>query len=276
MNLFEAFLYGAVQGITEYLPVSSSAHLILLPKFLGTQDPGLTFDVFLHIGTLFSTLIYFRADWWAVLQDFLTDFRKIFGRAGAVSSSGSGPRAVQGLVSWRMIALATIPALAAGALLKPLIETVFRGVDVIAWALIVGGVLLFFVDRFSRGTRDLGQAGFRDALGVGLAQCLSLVPGMSRSGSTMIGGRLMGLDRYSAARFSFLISAPVTLAAIIFELRHWGELVSGAVGLAPLMVALLSSFVFGMLAIGGLLRILRRFGFLGFAVYRVVLGAFLL
>lgn len=261
MTYGEAVLYGAVQGIAEYLPISSSAHLILLPKFLGQQDYGLAFDVFLHLGTLFATLLYFWRDWLGILQTL----------PGLVQRH-SKKKAVGETISYKLIVVATIPALIAGAALHDLVESAFRGNLIQAIALVVGGALLWASDIFTRGTRPLRTATLRDALWVGIAQCFALVPGISRSGSTMTGGRLLGFDRASAARFSFLISAPITAAAIVFELRNWGELANGPVGTGPLVVAGLSSFLFGCLAIGFLLKMLRRFGYLSFAIYRVILA----
>jgi undecaprenyl-diphosphatase len=261
MTYGEALLYGAVQGITEYLPISSSAHLILLPKFLGTQDPGLTFDVFLHIGTLLATLSYFWRDWLGVFANFRW-------RGKQVAQDARWPETV----SLQLIVVATLPALIAGALFHDSIETVLRGNRFLATGLVVGGLLLFLSDRYSKTTRTLKESTFRDALWVGIAQCFALSPGISRSGSTMTGARLLGFDRAASARFSFLLSAPVTGAAIVFQLRHWRELFDGAIGMGPLLVAGFSSFFFGCVAIGGLLAMLRRFGFLTFALYRVCLA----
>ncbi len=251
MSLLEAILYGLVQGITEYLPISSSAHLVLLPKFLGTQDPGLTFDVFLHIGTLAATVLYFRGDWVAMIKRNSWNFHE---------------------VNLFTIGVATFPALAVGALLHSQIETVFRGTAVVASALAVGGLALFALDKWMPASRSLGEFRFRDALVVGFVQCLALVPGVSRSGSTIMAGRLLKFDRVSAARFSFLISAPVTAAAIAYEMLKWRELVESTVGVSALIAATISSFVFGWLAIDFLLKLVKRFSFFGFAVYRVVLA----
>ena len=261
MTYFEAFLYGAVQGVTEYLPISSSAHLILLPKFLGTKDPGLTFDVFLHLGTLMSTLLYFWSDW-----------RKIIAGVPGIGPAFGKPGKKGETLPWTYIVIGTIPALVAGAGLHHWVETAFRGNAVLVTTLVVGGLALLAADQFVPAKRTLGQAKLKDAVWIGLAQCLALIPGMSRSGSTMMGGRLLGFDRASAARFSFLLSAPVTAAALVFELRNWGEVTSSGVGSGQLALAGLSSFVFGCLAIGGLLRLIRRFGYLSFAVYRVLLA----
>jgi undecaprenyl-diphosphatase len=269
MSLFEATLYGLVQGVTEYLPISSSAHLILLPKFLGKEDPGLVFDVFLHLGTLFATLIYFWRDWVALL-DHRTLVRSV-----------SQPLGAQRGVTIPTLVIATGPAVLAGLVLHDAIDTVFRGEGVIVVTLVVGGLMLVLSDRFAAkgktlvgdGDRQLKESTWKDALAIGFFQCLALVPGMSRSGSTMSGARMLGFDREASARFSFLMSAPITAGAILYEFKKNGAaLLHGLVEPLPLLVAFVSTFVFGMISIGFLLRMLKRVGFLGFAVYRVMLA----
>ncbi len=261
MSLFEAFLYGAVQGLTEYLPVSSSAHLALLPRFLGTRDPGLSFDVFLHLGTLAATLIYFRGEWAALARSFHLEE----GRRGLLK-----------------VVYATLPALAVGGVFRHWIAESLRGPQLIGVTLMVGGVLLYLVDRLARGERTFSEVRAGDAWGVGVFQCLALVPGMSRSGSTILGARAMGLSREAAARFSFFISAPITALAAASELRHWDEMVASVQALSTagtqhstalvLLLGALSSFVFGWLAISGLIRLVSRVGFGVFAGYRILLG----
>lgn len=275
MSYFEALLYGAVQGIAEYLPISSSAHLILLPKFLGERSYGLAFDVFLHLGTLMATLIYFWREWRQTLATVPLIGGWFKPKRPSMPGDGSGvaPASWEEPVDWKLIVIGTIPALIVGALAHKYIATVLRGNLVIIITLTLGGVLLFVSDRFFKQLRTLRQLDRYGALWVGIAQCFALIPGISRAGATMTGGRLLKLDRASAAKFSFLLSAPVTAAAVVFELRHWSELVNGPIGLGPLLVAGFSSFIFGMIAIGGLLRILRRFGFGSFALYRICLAA---
>lgn len=255
MTYFEALLYGLVQGITEYLPISSSAHLILLPIFLNKPDPGLAFDVFLHVGTLAATLTYFWKDWKTMIQ--------------ALLSRSSGPT---GGMNWKMIAIGTLPALVAGAAFHHAVKTYLRGIDVMIFSLTIGGILLFIIDRFFPQKRGIDSMTYKDALIIGIAQCFALIPGMSRSGMTILTARGLSLDRATAARFSFLLSAPIICAAVVFELKNWRELVESSVGLGPLLVAGVSSFVFGMLAISGLLIVLRRFSYFGFAAYRVLLA----
>ena len=267
MNYGEAILFGAVQGLTEYLPISSSAHLILLPRFLGIQDPGLAFDVFLHAGTLAATLIYFWKDWKEVLAGLPFLGERMERRARA-RSPDSLPRD-----SWKYLTMGTLPALVAGALIHKLAEEQLRGNGVLVVTLSVGGIALWGVDRFLRGGFQIQKLTPKIAIGVGLAQCLALIPGMSRSGSTMMGGRFMGLDRVAAARFSFLLSAPITAAALVFELRKWDQLAADSWG--PLLAGALAAFVFGWFAIDGLLKLINRLGFLGFAVYRLALALFI-
>jgi undecaprenyl-diphosphatase len=244
MNFFEALVFGLVQGLTEYLPISSSAHLLLLPRFWKISDPGLTFDVMLHIGTLGSTLVYFRKEWLQLKRNEVL-----------------------------RIGLACFPAMLVGALFHQFIDTNLRVPAITAWMLIGGGILLWGVDRLQTQKRNYGDLQNRDALWVGLYQCLSLVPGFSRSGSTITAGRLLGVDRASAAKFSFMISAPITAAAIVFEMRHIDKLLMSAnISFLVLGVGLLSSFIFGWLAIGFLIRFVSRFGYFGFMVYRIALG----
>jgi len=282
-----ALVLGLVQGLTEYLPVSSSAHLILAPRFLGVADPGLAFDVFLHLGTLAATLIYFRSDWLMVFRSL--PVRAFFGAPlsprlwlgdAQPLNGGQTPLwlALNGGQTplWLAIALGTLPALAVGSLAHSWIESSRRGNALLATTLTLGGLALYFADRFGPRARELKDLKLRDALWVGTIQCLALVPGVSRSGSTLIAGRLLGFDRASAARFSFLLSAPVTAAALLFELRKFNELLASVSGFTPLLVGALAAFVSGWLAIDGLLRLLRRFGFLSFAIYRVVLAAVIL
>lgn len=257
MSYFEAFLYGAVQGLTEYLPVSSSAHLILLPKFLGTADPGLSFDVILHLGTLIATLAYFRKEW-------MTLFREI----SKSSWSGNGNSTVN-------LVLVTIPAVIAGLLFRHVIESSLRANWIQATTLAVGGVLLWLADRYSKKSSQeikLSDVTPKRAFGVGVFQVLALIPGMSRSGSTMMGGRVLGLNRATAAKFSFLASTPITAAALALELMKWFKTGGEHVGVGPLLVGVMTAFVFGWLAIDRLLKWVSKSGFGVFAIYRVILA----
>lgn len=248
MTTWEAVAYGAIQGLTEYLPVSSSAHLILLPKFMNWQDPGLAFDVFIHAGTLLATLIYFRKDWFLFFQ----------GKSD---------------VKFIHVVLGTLPVLVVGFLVHDWVETIFRGTHVIASALFMGGALLWVSDLKGSKSREVEQLSAKDAFVIGLLQCCSLVPGFSRSGSTIMGGLFLGLSRPASARFSFLLSAPVTGAALLYELKKLvGADVISTVGLFELLLATGASFIFGIMAIAFILKWLRGVSYGVFTVYRTLLA----
>jgi undecaprenyl-diphosphatase len=264
-----AVILGAIQGITEYLPVSSSAHLVLTPRFLGVTELGLAFDVFLHLGTLGATVAYFGRDWVGMFREFFARFQKR-GLRGVGDSPG---------VTLEWLAIATLPALVVGALLHSQIQTIFRGNGTIATALVLGGLALWGIDQW-RSRREAQGTSIRsmkdmkriDALKIGLFQCLALVPGMSRSGSTLIGARVLGMERSEGARVSFLMSAPVTLAAVVFEARHFQALLETQESATHLLLSAGSSFLFGVLAIGFLLKVLKKFGFFVFALYRCLVA----
>ena len=256
LTVFQAFVLGAVQGITELLPISSSAHLFLFPTLLGWPYFGVTFDIALHAGTLLALIVAYLEDWRRMAQDFFAD--DVHKRSEARSLFG-------------MLAIATVPAAIAGKLLGDLEERL-RSVVLIATLQLVFGVLLWAADRFSRPGRDDRVPGWGSAIGVGLAQCLSLVPGVWRSGITMTAGRAFGLTRLASARFSFLLSMPITLAAVMYTLLSKSRELSHAIPVSTLLVGVASSALFGFLAIRFLLGLLRRTGFGVFALYRVFLA----
>lgn len=257
MTVFQALVLGLVQGLTELLPVSSSAHLALTPYLLGWQDPGLSFDVALHFGTLLALVWYFRAEW---LEMIASAWR--IGRT----------RRIETMHDRRLLYLivATIPAGLGGLLLNDLAKSTFRSPYIIGSTLIVLGVLLWAVDKRSPRSRMIEEITLRDAIVVGCAQVLALVPGVSRSGSTITAGRLLHLDRPSAARFSFLMSMPITVAAVVFEAPE----ALRAEGLsAPLLTGVAAAAVSSWLAITVLLRYVSKHSFGVFALYRVLLAA---
>ncbi len=257
-TLFDGFLYGLIQGVTEYLPVSSSAHLLLLPRFLGKEDPGLAFDVFLHIGTLIATVGFFWRDWWNCLRP----------RAWAVAAKDFRAHGI----TIPNLVVGTIPAVICALLFEKAIKGALRGELVVAVTLTIGGVLLWASDRFAKANREANLLTMKDAFIIGCFQCLALVPGMSRSGSTMSGARLIGFSRAASARISFLLSAPITFGAILFEVRHFSEFLDGSQDLVPVLLAGVSSLVFGVATIGFLLRMLKKISFSAFAVYRIALA----
>ena len=266
MDLFgQALVMGIVQGLTEFLPISSSGHLIIVPYLFGWTDPFITslaFSVMLHLGTLLALLVYFRADWIRLVPAGLA---AIHDR----SFKGDPDRRL----AWLLVA-ATIPAAIAGFLLSDLAETTFREVGLVAVTLVVGAVILWLADRWGGRTKGVDDVTFPIAGGIGAAQALALVPGISRSGVSISAARFAGLDREAAARFSFLMATPITLGAIVFEVR---KLITGEAGvevsLGPLLVGMIAAFVAGILAIGFLLRYLRTRSLTIFVVYRLVLAA---
>jgi undecaprenyl-diphosphatase len=255
MNVFQALVLGIVQGLAEFLPISSSAHLSLVPFVFGWKDPGLAFDVALHLGTLAAVLWYFRAEWVALIAAGIQILRT---------------RRIEGPQQWRaaFIVIATIPGAIGGLLLEDYAETVFRDPRLTAIALIVMGTLLWAADRFARQDRGLNDVRWTDALLIGIAQVFALIPGVSRSGSTMTAGRALGLDRTGAATFSFLMSMPITAAAAVLkvpEALHEGITM-------PIVVGILASGISGWLAISVLLRYISTRSFGIFALYRWILG----
>jgi undecaprenyl-diphosphatase len=255
MNVLHALVLGIVQGLAEFLPISSSAHLSLVPFIFGWQDPGLAFDVALHLGTLAAVLWYFRTEWIALTKAGFAILRT---------------QKIQGDEQWRAIyiVIATIPGAIGGLLLQKYAETIFRAPALTAVALIVMGTLLWAADHYAKQARTM--TGFRwvDALLIGIAQVAALIPGVSRSGATMTAGRALGFDRTSAATFSFLMSMPITAAAAVVKVP---EALREGITL-PIVVGIIASGVSGWLAISVLLRYVSSKSFGVFAIYRWVLG----
>ncbi|MBD3669679.1 MAG: undecaprenyl-diphosphate phosphatase [Gammaproteobacteria bacterium] len=261
MDTLQTIILALVQGLTEFLPISSSAHLILLPQLADWPDQGLAFDVAVHVGTLAAVVIYFRHQVMAMAVDW--------GRSLAHRKPVGESR-----LAWAVL-FATIPAGVVGVLFKDFIETDLRSALVIAAATIVFGLLLGWADLRGRRSRDEHHLGWRDVLVIGLAQALALIPGTSRSGITMTAALMMGLSREASARFSFLLSIPTIGGAGLFKLKDlleqattpdwqalfWGTLISG-----------LSAY----LCIHYFLKLLERIGMAPFVIYRLLLGAVLL
>ena len=257
MTVFQALVLGLVQGLTELLPVSSSAHLALTPFFLGWKDPGLAFDVALHLGTLIALFWYFRREW---LEMSVSAWKIV------------RTRRIETVHDKRLLFLlvATIPGGIGGLLLNDYAESTFRSPLLIACTLSVMGLLLWAVDRWSARVRAIEEITMRDAILVGCAQVFALIPGVSRSGSTITAGRALQLDRPSAARFSFLMSMPITLAAVVLKVPDAVR----AEGLStPLIVGVLAAAISSWLAITVLLRYISKHSFGVFALYRLGVAA---
>ena len=255
MSLAHAVILGIVQGLAEFLPVSSSAHLALVPWLFHWDDPGLAFDVALHVGTLIAVLWYFRAQWIRLVR----------------AAVGQGTSEERERVLFLVVA--TIPGAIAGLALEKHAETTFRDPRLIAVVLMVMGVVLWWVDRAAASDRKLSSMHWRDALLVGLAQMFAIIPGVSRSGSTITAGRGLRFTREDAAVFSFLMSMPIIAAAALLKLPH----VLKTEGItAPLAAGVLASAVSGWLAIAVLLRFVVRRSYGVFAAYRIIIGLIVL
>lgn len=264
MPILHAIVLALVQGLTEFLPISSSAHLILVPWLVGWEDQGLTFDVVLHLGSLTAVCAYYRTDLLRIAAAWLDAVR---GRAPADPADAR--------MGWFLI-VATVPGGLAGVTFSDQVETVARSPLVIGVASIAFGLLLWAIDRYGRRTRAIREMGWRDALAVGLAQALALIPGTSRSGITMTAGLAMGLTREASAHFSFLLSIPIIIASGVFKVAGLVEQGIGEAQWAPLLLGYGVSAASAYLCIKYLLIYLQRHSMGVFVAYRVALGAIIL
>jgi len=256
MTPLQAIALGIIQGLSEFLPISSSAHLTLAPWLLGWEDPGLAFDVALHLGTLIAVLWYFRMEWIALVK-----------AAFGILTTGRVETPEKRRVVYLIIA--TMPGAIGGYLLQSRAESAFRDPQLIAIALIVMGIVLWLVDKLVDQQRVLGEMRWIDSLLIGLSQVIALIPGVSRSGSTISTARGLRFDRESAAEFSFLMSMPIIAAAVIME----GPKALQQGGLTnELMGGVVASAISGWLAISILMRFVSRHSYGIFAFYRVALG----
>ena len=265
MDLLEALLYGLVQGLTEFLPISSSAHLRVLPAFLGREDPGAAFTAVVQLGTMLAELLFFRRDLVRIGRAWFGQFRRPELRGTLDTRLG-----------WYLV-FATIPISVLGLAFEDSIETRARSLTLIGTTLIVLALVLLLADRTGRRERGIGQLRLRDGLVMGSAQALALVPGVSRSGATITAGLFLGLERAAAARFSFLLSIPAVVLSGLFELYGIasGEEDTGASALT-LVAAVVVAGVVGYAVIAFLLRYLATHTFTPFVAYRVVLGVVVL
>lgn len=271
MTVLEAIVLGVVQGVTEFLPISSTAHLRIVPALLGWEDPGAAYSAVIQLGTVGAVLVYFAAD--------LLKLGRAFAR-GLVERKPFGT--VDSRLAW-YVGLGTVPIGLLGLAFKKYIETTLRSLYVMSASLIVLALVLWVVERLAKHTRTVQDMTLRDGLLIGCAQAVALIPGSSRSGTTITGGLALGFTRADAAHYSFLLSIPATTLAGVFELRHllkaMAEATAGgapAASPAMLVVGTAVSFASGLLAIWGLLRFLRTRSTMVFIVYRLVLGAALI
>ena len=261
MTVLQALILGIIQGLTELLPISSSGHLDIIPWLLNwTSNPEFNiafegFDVALHFGTFLAIALFFFKDWIKLI-------------VGGFNQVVKKKKSTEGRMFWYLV-IATIPGGIIGLLLDTFAGDVLKKPVIIAIALIVMGIILYFVDKKSKSTTDYEHMSFKQTFLIGLSQCLAFIPGVSRSGITMTTGRAMGVDRTSAAKYSFMLSAPIVFAATIFKIKDF-------VFSIPFFVGILASFIVGIIVIKWLLLYLLKGSFKGSALYRVFFGIIIL
>jgi undecaprenyl-diphosphatase len=262
VSALEAIVLGIVQGLTEFLPISSTAHLRIVPAFAGWEDPGAAFTAVTQLGTMAAVLLYFRHDLWRITRASLRALRDPAERSSLDARLGF------------YIIIGTIPIGVLGLLFADQIETGARSLTLIGCTLIALGLLLLLAERLASHERELDSFTARDGIIMGFAQAAALVPGVSRSGSTLTAGLFLGFERRAAARYSFLLSVPAVVLSGVFELRKIGE--GEQAGAVPTAIATLAAFVVGYASIAFLLRWLGNHSTAVFVVYRVALGVLVL
>lgn len=250
MTVFQAIVLGIVQGLTELLPISSSAHLFLVPWAFNWNIPE-SFDVALHFGTLLAIGIFFFKDWIGLIK-------------GGYKQVVKKEKTTEGKIFWYIV-IATIPGGGIGFILDKFAEDILTQPIIIAVALIVMGIILYIVDKNAKATTTYEKMNFKQTFLIGLSQALAFIPGVSRSGVTMTTGRLLGVDRESTAKYSFMLSAPIVLAATAYKFKDF-------VFDIPFVIGVIVSFLVGILVIKFLLEYLKKGSFKWFAIYRVILG----
>ena len=250
MNIFQAALLGVIRGLTELLPISSSAHLTIIPWIFNWNIPE-SFDVALHFGTLLAIGLYFFKDWLGLIK-------------GGFNYVVKKERTVQGRMFWHIV-LATIPGGIIGFLLDHFLSGNLNRPIIIALALIIMGIILYVIDKKAPSKVKYEQMTLKQTFLIGVSQALAFIPGVSRSGITITTARMMKIERESAARYSFMLSAPIVLAATIFKFKDF-------VFDLPFVVGVLTSFIVGLLVIKFLLKFLQKGSFKGFAIYRIIFG----
>jgi undecaprenyl-diphosphatase len=271
MDIFQAIVLGIIQGFTEFLPISSSGHLVFVPVLFGWEDQGLPFDVVVHLGTLLAVVVYFRKK--------LTNIGKAM--FGMEITDYSLPVTSYKRIGW-FILLSIIPAGFVGFFISEVVEIGFRSTWIVGVSLIVWGFVLAAADGFNKGLKKhdavhgLEKMGWKQVVFIACAQAIALIPGTSRSGITMSAGLFSKLDKKSAAEFSFLMSVPIIVIAGAVKIVDLFQIGLGAIGLLSLIVGFVASLVSGLVAIAGLMKIIEKWSFMPFVVYRIIVGVLIL
>jgi len=268
MDIFQAIIIGLVQGLTEFLPVSSSAHLIFAQQALGLSDVGLAFDVLMHVGTLVAVIVYFFNDIVNMIKGFLLSLVDL--KNG--NFIGEIKKDPYKKLAWLTI-LATIPVGVVGVLFNDIIESMFKGLTIPAFLLLVTGCLLYASQRMNSGRIDVRNMTIKEALIMGCGQALAVLPGLSRSGTTIAAGLFAGLDKEFAAKFSFILSIPAILGAAVFQLK---DLSGGSIEIGACIAGFVVAIISGYLAISVLLKIVREKSLDIFAYYCWIVGIIVL
>ncbi len=261
MSLFEVFILGVVQGLAEFLPISSSAHLIIFRDVFGigssmASNLELSFDIALHLGTLLAIIVFFFHDFWNMFTKGIT----------------KGVKDKEGRIFWYIV-VATIPAAIVGVLFEDVIEDAVRNnIYLIAFSLALMGIIIYLVDKKSKQTKKVGNMSFKDAILIGCSQIFALIPGFSRSGTTIACARSLELKREDAAKFSFYLSAPVVLGAVVLQILKKETIQAVLANLSMFIVGVGTSFIIGLLCIEFLLKYIRKHDFKVFMYYRVILA----
>ncbi len=262
MSIIQSIILGIVQGAGEFLPISSTAHLILVPYFTGWKDPGLAFDVALHVGTLIALLLFFWKDWLDIILSFLS-------KLGIKSKNQpSAKYYIQNTNMLWLIVIATIPGAIFGFLLENKAETILRNPIIVAFALSLMGLVLYLADKYFKHRKDLKQLSWKDSLLIGISQAVAIIPGVSRSGATITAALARGINRSDAARFSFLLSTPIIFGAAMLKLP---KLFSEGINLS-IILGIIFSALSGYLAIKYLLKYIEKTGYGIFFWYRLGLA----
>ena len=263
MQIYQAIILGIVQGLTELLPISSSAHLFLIPWYFNWEIPE-SFDVALHFGTLLAIGLFFFKDWIELIK-------------GGYKQLVKKEKSRAGTMFWYIV-IATIPGGIIGFILDKFAEDILTKPVIIAIALIVMGIVLYIIDKKSANKTDYEHLNLKQTFIIGCSQALAFIPGVSRSGITVTTGRFLGVKREAVAKYTFMLSGPIVLAATIFKLKDFIEFftIAGTTGIIAFIIGVLASFVVGIIVIKFLLEYLRKGSFKVFAIYRVVIGILVL